>query len=92
MQYVELLELACAALQIHEDERDDHMEDPEELDTMLREKLNTDLDTFGDIAKALLPLTPRLNMGVEDKVFHAFVEPIDSDGQYRSIVKKEVDD
>ncbi|MGL4602232.1 MAG: hypothetical protein ACRCVE_12340 [Plesiomonas sp.] len=86
MDYLELQELAGAALGMTEQQVEDIINNDEDFDTPLIEKFGVDLEQFGNIAEALLPLTPTVMSGLTNTVYHAFVLQL-GEGNCRAIVK-----
>ena len=72
MSYYEIQELACAVCGLDYDTLvDEGRED--EIENTLYEKLNVDIEQFGDVVKALLPFTPCVKAGLSGTIYHAFV-------------------
>lgn len=72
MTYYEIEEMACLVCG-----RDYHTlleEDrTEEIEGFLYDKLNVDIEQFGDMLRALLPFTPVMKGGLSDISYHAFI-------------------
>ena len=60
-----------------------------DIDDHLHEKYEVDFETYSNIVKDLLPLTPLVQAGITKKRYHAFI--ITSDGHGRMIVEQESD-
>lgn len=65
-------ELACIALGLNDEQKNDAIEN-DELNDLLEERYETDLNTFSMIARDLLPFTPIVKAGLSGNLFHAFV-------------------
>ncbi len=88
MDFFEIQELAATICGLSEKQFEDIInEDESKLDEILWEKFRVDFDEFGEIAKALLLLTPAVGSELTKKRYHAFV--IEEKGYYRAITKKE---
>ena len=88
MDYFDLQMLAGSALGLTEEQTEAIINDDEDFDSPLIEKFGVDLDMFGEIASALLPLTPTVNSPLSGKVYHAFVRQL-GEGEYIAIVKQD---
>lgn len=86
MDYFDLQMLAGAALGLTEEQTDDIINDDEDFDSPLLEKFGVDIEQFGDIAKALLPLTPTIMSPMTNTIYHAFGRQIGG-GTFCAITK-----
>ncbi|EGG0282950.1 hypothetical protein ACWAOL_004510 [Vibrio parahaemolyticus] len=86
MDYFDTQLLAGAALGLTEEQTDDIINDDEDFDSPLLEKFGVDLEQFGAIAEALLPLTPTVQSPLTGTVSHAFVRQLGG-GNCLAIVK-----
>jgi len=82
---LEAQQLAGAALGLDDSQLDEVLNDEEALDRMLKKRFGVKLDTFAVIARALLPLTPVVNINTDDRAYHAFVAH--SNGRQITITK-----
>ncbi|MBO2552630.1 hypothetical protein I6M38_11630 [Shewanella algae] len=87
MDYFDAQLLAGAALGLTEEQTDEIIDGDEDFDTPLIEKFGVDLEQFGDIANALLPLTPLVSSPLTNVSYHAFVRQL-GDGNFLAIVKQ----
>jgi hypothetical protein len=74
MNTVEIQLLAEQALGLTPDQADALIDNGEDYDTPLKERFGVDLETFGRIANALIPLTPVIEQPHTNQLMHAFVE------------------
>lgn len=88
MDYFDLQMLAGAALGLTEEQTEAIINDDEDFDSLLIEKFGVDLDMFGEIASALLLLTPTVNSPLSGMAYHAFVRQL-GEGDYIAIVKQD---
>lgn len=84
MNYLELQELACAILGLDYDKLVDNGEE-DEIDKSLYNKFGIDIDQFGDLVKALLPLTMPLKSSLTNEWHYCFGK-VDH-GWLRAIIK-----
>ena len=89
MDLFDIQRLAGAALGLTDDETDEVIDTDEDFDTPLLEKFGIDLDTFGNVAEALLPLTPMISSPLTKTVYHAFVRHLGG-GDCLAICKRKV--
>ncbi|HFS8442622.1 TPA: hypothetical protein ACH2LO_000654 [Vibrio cholerae] len=89
MDLFDIQRLAGAVLGLTDDETDDVIDTNEDFDTPLLEKFGIDLDTFGNVAEALLPLTPMISSPLTKTVYHAFVRHL-GNGDCMAICKSQV--
>ncbi len=80
MDTIEIQLLAEHALRLTPEQTDTLIDNGEDYDTPLKERFGVDLDTFGKIANALIPLTPIIQDPQTDHLIHAFVEFQDGRG------------
>jgi hypothetical protein len=73
MNTVEIQLLAEQALGLTPDQADALIESGEDYDTPLKERFGVDLETFGKIANALIPLTPVIEQPKINQLVHTFV-------------------
>lgn len=92
----ETQEVAGAALGLSEKEFEDIINTDEELlEVKLHEKFGVDLETFGNIVDALLPLCPVQESAIGGRIMHCFVvHELVGDGEtkkmhMRSLMSKE---
>ncbi|MCA3987793.1 hypothetical protein JKP12_18160 [Vibrio vulnificus] len=90
MDLFDIQRLAGAVLGLTDDETDEVIDTDEDFDTPLLEKFGIDLDTFGNVAEALLPLTPMISSPLTKTVYHAFVRQL-SNGDCLAICKCKVE-
>lgn len=88
MDYFDLQMLAGAALGLTEEQTEAIINDDEDFDSPLFDKFGIDLEMFGKVASALLPLTPTVNSPLSGKTYHAFVRQL-GEGDYIAIVKQD---
>jgi hypothetical protein len=74
MKKVEIQLLAEQALGLTPDQADALIDSGEDYDTPLKERFGVDLETFGRIANALIPLTPVIEQPKTHQLIHAFVQ------------------
>jgi len=74
MNTVEIQLLAEQALGLTPDQADALIESGEDYDTPLKEHFGVDLETFGKIANALIPLTPVIEQPQTKQLVHVFVQ------------------
>ena len=74
MKKVEIQLLAEQALGLTPDQADALIDSGEDYDTPLKERFGVDLETFGKIANALIPLTPVIEQPKTHQLTHTFVE------------------
>ncbi|EGQ8094297.1 hypothetical protein ACUB1N_000009 [Vibrio cholerae] len=89
MDLFDIQQLAGAALGLSEEQTDEIINDDEDFDTPLMDKFGIDLDTFGCVAEALLPLTPHVSSPLTKTVYHAFVRHL-GNGDCMAICKSQV--
>lgn len=87
MDYFDIQLLAGAALGLTEEQTDEIINDDEDFDTPLMEKFGVDLEQFGEIANALLPLTPVVSSPLTKVNYHAFVRHL-GEGVMLAVVKQ----
>lgn len=80
MKKVEIQLLAEQALGLTPDQADALIDNGEDYDTPLKERFGVDLETFGRIANALIPLTPVIEQPKTHQLIHAFVQFQDGRG------------
>jgi hypothetical protein len=80
MKKVEIQLLAEQALGLTPDQADALIDNGEDYDTPLKEHFGLDLETFGKIANALIPLTPMIEQPKTNQLIHAFVQFQDGRG------------
>lgn len=74
MDILDIQLVAEKALGLTSAQVDELIENGEDYDTPLKERFGVDLQTFGKIANALIPMTPIIQEPNTDKLIHAFVE------------------
>jgi hypothetical protein len=74
MDILEIQLVAEKALGLTANQVDDLIENGEDYDTPLKERFGVDLETFGKITNALIPLTPIIQEPQTNQLIHAFVE------------------
>ncbi|MGB3383952.1 MAG: hypothetical protein WBA64_04685 [Marinomonas sp.] len=74
MNTVEIQLLAEQALGLTPDQVDTLIDNGEDYDTPLKESFGVDLETFGRIANALIPLTPVIEQPKTNQLIHAFIQ------------------
>jgi hypothetical protein len=74
MNTIEIQLLAEQALGLTPDQADALIDNGEDYDTPLKERFGVDLETFGKIANALIPLTPVIEQPKTHQLTHAFVQ------------------
>lgn len=74
MERIHIQRLAEKILGLTTRETDDLIENGGDYDTPLKESFGVDLQTFGKIANALIPLTPIIQEPNTERLIHAFVE------------------
>lgn len=74
MDTLDIKQLAEHALGLTPVQTDTLIENGEDYDTPLQERFGVDLETFGKIASALIPLTPIIEDAHTHQLIHAFVE------------------
>lgn len=87
MNIFEVQLLAEQALGLTPNQADEIIDNGEDYDTPLLERFGVNLEQFGDIARALLPLTPLIEDPTSSIPIHAFVRR-EEDGHAKIIVKK----
>jgi hypothetical protein len=80
MNTIEIQLLAEQALGLTPDQADALIDNGEDYDTPLKERFGVDLETFGRIANALIPLTPVIEQPKTHQLIHAFVQFQDGRG------------
>jgi hypothetical protein len=80
MNTIEIQLLAEQALGLTPDQADALIDSGEDYDTPLKERFGIDLETFGKIANALIPLTPVIEQPHTNQLMHAFVQFQDGRG------------
>lgn len=89
MDYFDLQMLAGAALGLTEEQTEAIINDDEDFDSLLIEKFGIGFEEFGEVAKALLPLTPTVGSELSGRVYHAFVRQF-GNGDCVAIVKQAI--
>ncbi|AEF53414.1 hypothetical protein [Marinomonas posidonica] len=89
MERIQIQRLAEKVLGLTTRETDDLIDSGGDYDTPLKERFGVDLQTFGDIVSALIPLTPIIQEPKTHQLIHAFVEFQDGHG---TILAKEAID
>lgn len=74
MEHIQIQLLAEKILGLTPEQTDALVDRGEDYDTPLKERFGIDLQTFGKIANALIPLTPIIQEPNTEKFIHAFVE------------------
>ena len=74
MNTVEIQLLAEQVLGLTPDQADALIDNGEDYDTPLKERFGVDLETFGRIANAPIPLTPVIEQPKTHQLIHAFVQ------------------
>jgi hypothetical protein len=72
MNTIEIQLLAEQALGLTPDQTDALIDNGEDYDTPLKERFGVDLETFGKIANALIPLTPVIKQPHTKQLAHTF--------------------
>lgn len=89
MNTIEIQLLAEQALGLTPDQADALIDNGEDYDTPLKERFGVDLETFGKIANALIPLTPVIEQPQTHQLIHAFVQS--RDGHCSIIARQGID-
>lgn len=87
MKKVEIQLLAEQALGLTPDQADALIDNGEDYDTPLKERFGVDLETFGKIASALIPLTPVIEKPHNRQLMHAFIQ---FQNGYSTIIAKQL--
>lgn len=78
IDYLDIQELACAALGMSEEQTTDLINNNEDnIEELLFEKLGVDFDQFSAVSNALIKLTPTLQSPLSKETYHCFIRQVE---------------